>query len=109
MNLEPLPCAKTMAHGKGTNLCRVQKLRHTAKFWPRHHSWAAKFFCRGPRFAHGKAFAVYPIYNTRQRPALPTPGCCVGFAVAAHGKKFAVCILPFAVCFGTWQTPGFPQ
>ena len=29
--LAPLPCAKTMAHGKGANLCRVQKLWHTAK------------------------------------------------------------------------------
>ena len=27
----PLPCAKTMAHGKGANLCRVQKRWHTAK------------------------------------------------------------------------------
>ena len=31
LNQGPLPCAKIMAHGKGTNLHRVQKPRHTAK------------------------------------------------------------------------------
>ena len=102
LNMEPLPCAKTMAHGKGTNLCRVQKPRHTAKFWPRHHSWAANFFCRGPRFAHGKRFVVCPICGTRQRPPLPMPECRVSFAVCGTRQKLYR--VHIGLCRVLWHT-----
>ena len=72
---QSLPCAKVKAHGK-------VPLHVT---FPRGHF----FFCRGPSFSHGKAFAVCPIYGTRQRPALPTPGCRVGFAVC--GTRQTLC------------------
>ena len=77
---QSLPCAKTMAHGKNLSA------GHTTNIWPSHRSWLATLFCRGSRMAHGKPFAVCPIYSTRQRPALPMSGCRV---------RFAVC--------GTWQ------
>ena len=100
--LAPLPCAKTMAYGKGANLCHVQKpwhmakiwtlpcatpAGHTANIWPHHRSWLATLFCCGSRMAHGKPFAVCPIYSTRQRPALPIPGCRVRFAVCGTRQR----------------------
>ena len=85
----PLPCAKTMAHGKDLNFAVCHVCRHTAKIWPRHRFWLATLFCRGSRVAHGKPFAVCPIYSTRQRPALPTPGYRVRFAVC--GIRQRVC------------------
>ena len=86
------------------HLCRVQKPWHTAKIWtlpcatsaghaaniwPRQRSWLATLFCRGSKVAHGKPFVVCPIYSTRQRPALPMPGCRVRFAVC--GTRQRVC------------------
>ena len=82
-----LPCAKAKAHGKHLNFAVCHVYRHTAKAWPRHRSWVATFFCRGSIVAHGKPFAVCPIYSTRQRPALPTTGCCVRFAVCGTRQK----------------------
>jgi len=86
---QSLPCAKTMAHGKDLNFAVCHVCRHTAKIWPRHRFWLATLFCRGSRVAHGKPFAVCPIYSTRQRPALPMPGCHVRFAVC--GTRQRVC------------------
>ena len=120
LNLGPLPCAKTRAHGKGTILCRVQKLLHTAKVGSlpcatsaghtanplsRHLCWRP-FFCRGPRFAHGKRFAVCPICGTRQRPPLPTPECHVSFAVC--GTRQRLCRVYIALCQSTRQMLGLP-
>ena len=84
-----LPCAKAKAHGKHLNFAMCHVYRHTAKAWPRHRSWVATFFCRGSIVAHGKPFAMCPIYSTRQRPALPIPGCRVCFAVC--GTRQRVC------------------
>ena len=100
----PLPCTKTMAHGKGTNLCRVPEPRHmakiwtllcatsaghTANIWPHYRCWLATLFCHKSRMALGKPFAMCPIYSTRQRPALPMPGCRVRFVVC--GTRQRVC------------------
>ena len=113
LNLEPLPCAKTMAHGKGTNLCRVQKSRHTAKSPSTSPFLEATFFCRGPSFSHGKAFAVCKTWPTEKKGpskkgdgagalpcALPTwhttkfesLPCALDFA---HGKEWFLCRVPW--------------
>jgi len=89
--LTPLPYEKTMAHGKGGNLCRVPRQQGTRQRCGHVilSSWLATLFCRGSRMAHDKPFAVCPIYSTRQRPALPIPGCRVRFAVC--GTRQRVC------------------
>ena len=105
-----------MAHGKETNVYRVPKPRHTANIWtlpcatstgtrqrPGHvivPGWRF-FFCRGSIVAHGKPFAVCPIYSTRQRPALLTPGCRVRFAVCGTRQRvcrglLGLCLVPLA-------------
>jgi hypothetical protein len=75
-------CHVGQAHGKGPA---------TSSFL------GGDFFLPCARYiAHGKG-RVY-----RHLVAVWTLPC------AAHGKEFAVCIQPFAVCFGTRQTLGFP-
>ena len=83
-----LPCAKTMAHGKDLNFAVCHASRAHGK-GAATSSWLATLFCRGSRMAHGKPFAVCPIYSTRQRPALPIPGCRVRFAVC--GTRQRIC------------------
>ena len=136
-NQGPLPCANTMAHGKGTNLCRVPgtggtrqtspatsgshakkfavgQPGHTAKPLPcaryiaqgkgapaTSASQPCKKVCRGSARAHSKAFAVCPIYCTRQRGPLPTAVCRVPFAVCGTRQTFCrgllgLCRVPLA-------------
>ena len=60
------------------------------------------FFCRGPRFAHGKRFAVCPICGTRQRPPLPMPECRVSFAVCGTRQKLYR--VHIGLCRVLWHT-----
>ena len=87
--LASLPCAKTMAHGKDLNFAVCHASRAHGKVLATSSFLGATFFCRGSRVAHGKPFVVCPIYSTRQRPALLTPGCRVRFAMC--GTRQSVC------------------
>ena len=99
---QSLPCAKTMAHSKGTNLCHVQKPRHTVKIKTLPCATSAGHTaksCTTSPFLSLPLFLPWVGICTRQRL------CCVpdikhtakaGFAdawlpCAAHGKGFAVC------------------
>ena len=86
---QSLPCAKTMAHGKDLNFAMCHASRAHGKGMATSSFLGGNFFCRGSIVAHGKPFAVCPIYSTWQRLALPIPGCRVRFAVGFWG--FTVC------------------
>ena len=83
----------TVCQGLGTRqtfeLCRVPRLQAHGKGLATSSFLGGDFFCRGSIVAHGKPFAVCPIYSTRQRLALPIPGCRVRFAVC--GTRQRVC------------------
>ena len=64
---QSLPCAKTMAHGKDLNFAVCHVCRAHGKYLATLSFLAGYFILRGSRMAHGKPFAVCPIYSTRQR------------------------------------------
>ena len=112
-----LPCAKTMAHGKGANLCRMQKPWHMAKIWT--------LSCgrlQGTRQIFGHVIVpgwlLYFAVGREWHTANPLP--CARYIAhgkgrlcrslvavcalpcAAHGKRFAVGFWGFTVC--PWHT-----
>ena len=85
-----------LAHGKGVIVCRVPGAWHTAnsRLFAVCHAVTAhgkrpfqrgsehcSLFCRGPRKALGKVFAVCPKCSTRQASSLPSVVCRELFAV----------------------------
>jgi hypothetical protein len=76
-----------MAHGKDLNFAVCHASRAHGKHLATSSFLAGYFILRGSRMAHGKPFAVCPIYSTRQRPALPIPGCRVRFAVCGTRQR----------------------
>ena len=82
-----LPCAKAKAHDKHLNFAVCHASRAHGKVLATSSFLGATFFCRGSIVAHGKPFAVCPIYSTRQRPALLIPGCRVRFAMCGTRQR----------------------
>ena len=113
----PLPCAKTMAHGKGYLFAMCFDLRHTANIASlscvksrdtrqrsshRQPPWPL-FFLPSVAFCTRQSLCRVPDKKTHGKEALCRCLVALGFLLCAtHDKAFAVCKPGFAVCL--WHT-----
>ena len=94
-----LPCVKSLAHSKQPLFAVCQAVTAHDKRPFQRGSEHCTLFCRGPRKALGKVFAMCPKCSTRQTSSLPAVVCRELFAVCPWHTTNGQCpIVSATIC-----------